>query len=130
MKKECLVIEKKGDRILLRSEREDACASCSAACTGCRKVVTVWTDNTVGAEVGDRVIVEDSSSRTLLLCAMIFFLPSFFGVLAMLIASGFCSETATAVIAACVFSLSMLAGLIFAKTRKWTLLTPSERLEK
>ncbi len=57
--------------------QQSACAGCSASCASCHKMVmhSIETENLINAVVGERVWVESSAGRILLICFLVFVFP-------------------------------------------------------
>ena len=79
-----------GNRATISVSRKTACEGCAAksgegGCSGCMTLATnhelvTAADNTLGAKVGDRVIVETDSNIVIGYAAAVFLLPLLFGV--------------------------------------------------
>ena len=79
-----------GNRATISVSRKTACEGCAAksgegGCSGCMTLATnrelvAAADNTLGAKVGDRVIVETDSNIVIGYAAAVFLLPLLFGV--------------------------------------------------
>ncbi len=87
MKTNATVISTDGEFALVEVVRLSACEGChkaeSGSCSVCSltsggiKKTTVRAQNTLGAAVGEKVVVESSSRRILLYAAVLFLLPIF-----------------------------------------------------
>lgn len=79
-----------GNRATISVSRKTACEGCAAksgegGCSGCMTLATnreliAAADNTLGAKVGDRVVVETDSNIVIGYAAAVFLLPLLFGV--------------------------------------------------
>lgn len=112
MKQTARVIEINGDKATVEVERSSACAGCSKShdCFACKKKIKVTAENTVGADVGDRVIIESPSERILGYAILVFVLPIVISFFAFFISDklglseGLC-------IAVCALSLIVTLGI-------------------
>ena len=102
MRTEATVVEIRGSRAVVTTERLSACEGCHKAtegegcsvCTlmGGNRTVSAEAENPLGAKVGDRVMIESRTGRMLWYAALVFLLPillaiavtSFFGFLCMI----------------------------------------------
>ena len=68
-----------GNKAELQVQRQTACGHDCTHCGGCGEIVTkpimVIADNSIGAEVGEAVRVEGSSSQVLGLAAIVYMVP-------------------------------------------------------
>jgi len=123
MEKECTVLRVEKDRAELMTLRPEACKNCSESCSQCGTAVTFWVENTLNAKSGDRVLVWDSSSRFLVVCAILFFLPIVLSVAALLIATAYCSEITAVFVTATVFVLSFALSVLYLRRKKWDMVS-------
>ena len=67
--------------------REEACASCHAkgACPDCGKAISFRVKNTLGAKIGDNVVLSVEDRSVLSLASLLYLLPLFLGVLVFLV---------------------------------------------
>ena len=70
------VCETKEAVAVVEVRRQSACAGCHAGgCLGCGKVVRAEAENSVGAQVGDLVEIEGTTTRVLLHAVLVFLMP-------------------------------------------------------
>lgn len=75
------VCETKERTAIVEVRRQSACAGCHAGgCLGCGQAVRAEAENLVGAQVGDRVELEATTSRVLLHAVLVFLMPLFAAV--------------------------------------------------
>lgn len=78
----------------------------------------MWAADPLGVSVGDRVEVSDRDSSVLFMCAVLFFLPAFLGVAALLIGSAWLSPTVSALVGLAVFVLAFVWATLFLRKKK------------
>ena len=86
MKNEATVVEIRGTRAVVEARRLSACEGChknqngSHECSVCSLmggdgIICAEAENTIGAQVGDRVVIESGTGRMLWYAALVFLLP-------------------------------------------------------
>lgn len=87
MQKIGIVVENHPEYAVVEVSRKSACEGCHAAGEGCKACITFGgnremrtrAENTLGAKVGDRVILETDSGTVILYAAAVFLLPLLLG---------------------------------------------------
>ena len=101
MRTEATVVELKNGRAIVESQRLSACEGCHKsaegenACSVCSllggdRAIRTEAENSVGAKVGDRVVIESRTGRMLLYAALVFLLPVVVALCAYGIVALFC----------------------------------------
>ena len=76
MQQHAIVVQTQDTTATVRVLRQDACAHCQVNCGGgCAKTVEATAQNPVGAQVGDRVLLESATTRLLAFSAALFCAP-------------------------------------------------------
>ena len=91
-----------GDFAMVEVSRKSACEGCHAAvdgeCSACisfgNKSLSTRAENSIGAKVGDRVLLETSSKTVLLYAVSVFLFPLILGIVGYLIGNLFTVTTA------------------------------------
>jgi len=117
MKSVCTVLSVSEGRAELLRHRPDACDTCRG-CNACGKEVVLWAADPIGVSVGDRVEVSDRESSVLFMCAVLFFLPVFLGIGALLLCSVWLSPATSAVAGVLVFALAFVGATLFLRKKK------------
>lgn len=99
--------------------RQSACAGCHAGgCLGCGKAVRAEAENAVGAQVGDRVELEATTSRVLLHAVLVFLMPLFVAVCFYLLGWSFSlTETTCYLLALGGLALAFCGLMLFTRVR-------------
>ncbi len=115
-----------GNRATISVSRKTACESCAAksgegGCSGCMTLATsrellAAADNTLGAKVGDRVVVETDSNIVIGYAAAVFLLPLLLGVAGYFV--GGLISTPAAYIVSVVGFVAAFAFLYFGLNRR------------
>lgn len=107
MQQHAIVVQTAENTATVRVLRQDACAHCQVNCGGgCAKTVQATAQNPVGAQVGDRVLVESATSRLLAFSAALFCAPVLLAICAyFLFAQLFVSSVA-------VYAASIAVGVV------------------
>ncbi|MBO7148702.1 MAG: SoxR reducing system RseC family protein [Clostridia bacterium] len=122
------VTEINGELATVEVSRKSICEGChnmanSKGCSACLtfgdKTAYAKAYNTIGAKVGDRVVVSASSQRVISYCAAIFFLPIVLAFAAYFTAEKLCSENAfTFALAVFVTSFALACVLLEKNVKK------------
>jgi sigma-E factor negative regulatory protein RseC len=96
MRTEATVVEIRGNRAIVTTERLSACEGCHKAtegegcsvCTlmGGNRTVSAEAENPLGARVGDRVMIESRTGRMLWYAALVFLVPIVLAIVGYLLA--------------------------------------------
>ena len=125
MQTKAVVIATDGMFATVETERKSACEGCHKAeeggCSVCslmgsdRKIATKAI-NTVGAQIGDTVMIESNTSRMLWYAVLVFILPILVALIGWGISSLFTAKLAVQTISAFAgFALSLLGVAIYSK---------------
>ena len=125
MQTKAVVVATNGMFATVETERKSACDSCHKAeeggCSVCslmgsdRKIATKAI-NTVGAQIGDTVMIESNTSRMLWYAVLVFILPILVALIGWGISSLFTAKLAIQTISAFAgFALSLLGVAIYSK---------------
>lgn len=122
MLSEGTVLRVDGKFVTVGVKRHTACDTCRAQCGGhCDKADTLETtvENTMGAEVGDRVRLYTKTSTVLGYAMLVFILPLVFGILGYLIPYLLGAPTpVSAIVAAVTFLLTFVLIWVLYKDKK------------
>ena len=78
MTQEATVCGLSGDSAIVEVTRKSACGGDCGTCKGCahpEQIIRIRTGNSVGADIGDRVIIESSGKRVLVSASVAYILP-------------------------------------------------------
>lgn len=128
MRQSATVTSVSGNNAVVTAERASMCDGChkKGCADGCAmysifggdKNFSAIADNTFGAPIGSKVIVETSDRSVLASAFLVFFLPLLFAFAAYLISSRFITEEQSIICALAVFAVYFLILGIFEKINK------------
>ena len=113
------VCETKEKTVIVEVRRQSACAGCHAGgCLGCGRAVRAEAENAVGAQVGDHVEIEATTTRVLLYAVMVFLMPLLVAVCFYLVGWSFAlTETICCLLALGGLALVFCGLVLYARLR-------------
>lgn len=117
------VLSEEQGQVLVRLT-DDGCEGCTTPCGACSrkgKPQTLRVENVLGAQTGDVVELELSSSAVVVFSLLVFFLPLVFGLALCLILMQVCAPPPAALLSACgALLLLLVTGVFLRRSRART----------
>lgn len=125
-----------GDFAIVEVSRKSACESCHAAtdgeCSACisfgNKSVSAKAENAVGANIGDRVMIESSSKTVIIYAAAVFLFPLVLGIIGYFIGTLFSGMALPYIFAVVGFVLAFI--IVWATLNRYAAKHPDVHITK